>query len=161
VRPGQTVRIQVDAVPDRTFEGTIRYVSAAVQRDTRGLTVEAVIPNADRLLRPGLFATARIETGTTQPMAVVPATAVLTEAGVDRVFVVVNGAIEERVVSVADRGSDEITLAEGLAAGEVVATDALTRLADGVPVTVAGNPAAAGGATAAAPAPAAPATATP
>lgn len=161
VRPGQIVRIQVDAVPDRTFEGTIRYVSAAVQRDTRGLTVEAVIPNADRLLRPGLFATARIETGTTRPMAVVPASAVLTEAGVDRVFVVVNGAIEERVVSVADRGSEEITLAEGLAAGEVVATDALARLADGVPVTVAGNPAAAGGATAAAPAPAAPATATP
>jgi RND family efflux transporter MFP subunit len=134
VRPGQTVRIQVDAVPDRTFEGTVRYVSAAVQRETRGLTVEAVVPNPDRLLRPGLFATARVETGTTHDVAVVPAGAVATEAGVDRIFVVDGGVVQERVVSIAERGPDEIVIAEGLRAGEQVATSGLDRLADGMRV---------------------------
>ncbi|UJR79727.1 Efflux RND transporter periplasmic adaptor subunit [Sandaracinus amylolyticus] len=138
VRPGQTVRIAVDAVPDRTFEGTVRYVSAAVQRETRGLTVEAIVPNPERLLRPGLFATARIETGSQQDVAVVPASAVMTEAGVDRVFVVVDGAIEERVVSIAERSSEEIVIAEGLRPGEEVATDALDQLGDGVRVAPAG-----------------------
>lgn len=134
VRPGQTVRIEVDAVPGRTFEGTVRYVSAAVQRETRGLTVEAVVPNSDRLLRPGLFATARIETGTTQDVAVVPPGAVSTEAGVDRVFVVADGIVQERVVSVAERGEQEIVIVEGLRGGEQVATSGLDRLADGIRV---------------------------
>ncbi|MDQ3033959.1 MAG: efflux RND transporter periplasmic adaptor subunit [Myxococcota bacterium] len=135
VRPGQRVTIRVDAVPGRTFEGTVRYVSAAVQRDTRGLTVEAVVPNEDRLLRPGLFATARIETGETQPVAIVPASAVMTEAGVDRVFVVRDGVVEERVVSIVERTGDEIVIEDGLEAGEQVATGALDQLADGVRVT--------------------------
>jgi RND family efflux transporter MFP subunit len=134
VRPGQAVRIQVDAIPDRTFEGTIRYVSAAVQRETRGLAVEAIVPNPERLLRPGLFATARIETGQTQEVAVVPTSAVMTEAGVDRVFVVNDNVVEERVVSVANRGSAEVVIAEGVRAGEVVAVESLDRLADGVRV---------------------------
>lgn len=134
VRPGQTVWIRVDAIADRTFEGTIRYVSAALQRETRGLTVEAVVPNPERMLRPGLFATARIDTGQTREVAVVPASAVMTEAGVDRVFVVREGVVEERVVSVAERGAEEIVIAEGIVPGEVVATEALDRLADGLRV---------------------------
>jgi membrane fusion protein (multidrug efflux system) len=139
VRPGQTVRISVDAVPGREFEGTVRYVSAAVRRETRGLTVEAIVPNADRVLRPGLFATARIETGTERDVAVIPASAVQSGAGVDRVFVVTDGAIEERVVSIAERGEDEIVVAEGVAAGDQVAIDALDRLGDGVRITIAGS----------------------
>ncbi len=139
VRQGQTVMLRVDAVPDRTFEATVRYVSAAVDPTTRGLTVEAIVPNADRVLRPGLFATARLETGGTQDVAVVPPTAVSTEAGVDRVFVVRNGHIEERVVTVAERTNEEVVIVEGLRAGEQVATGALDDLTDGAAVRVVGS----------------------
>src|SRR5690606_38659906 len=103
VQPGQTVQIQIDAVPDRTFEATVRYVSASVDPTSRGLTVEALVPNPDRLLRPGLFARARLETGGTEEVAVVPNAAVQTAAGVSRIFVVRDERIEERVISIADR----------------------------------------------------------
>jgi RND family efflux transporter MFP subunit len=136
VRPGQTVTLAVDALPDREFTATVRYVSAAVQRDTRSLTVEAVVPNPDGLLRPGLFATARLQTGGQQTVTEVPAIAVRTAAGVSRVFVVTGDRIEERVVSVADRTSESVTIAEGLAPGDKVAIDELDRLGDGVQITV-------------------------
>lgn len=136
VQPGQSVVLSVDAVPNRTFTATVRYVSASVRQDTRGLTVEAVVPNPDRLLRPGLFASARLETGGTEEVAVVPSSAVLTMAGVSRAFVVREGRIEERVVSVAAREEGIVVVAEGLSAGEQVVTEGLDRLADGVPVTV-------------------------
>jgi RND family efflux transporter MFP subunit len=143
VRQGQTVLLTVDAVPDRTFAATVRYVSAAVRAETRSLVVEAVIPNADRLLRPGLFATARLETGGSSPVAVVPPRAVLTQAGVDRVFVVRDDVVEERVVTVARRTNEEVVIASGLSRGENVATEKLDRLADGVTVRVrSGAPAA-------------------
>lgn len=136
VQPGQTVTLSVDALPDREFTATVRYVSASVQRDTRSLTVEAVVPNPDGSLRPGLYASARLQTGGTQTVTVVPAEAVRTSAGVSRVFVVAAGRIEERVVSVLDRTSTSVTIAEGLEAGDRLAVDELDRLADGVAVTV-------------------------
>ena len=140
VRPGQAVHVRVDAITDRTFEGTVRYVSASLRRESRGLTVEAILPNADRVLRPGLFVTARIELGGAENVAVVPAGAVATTAGVDRVFVVRDGTIQERIVSVRDRDAREAVIGEGIAPGEQVAIEGLDRLADGVNVTVATAP---------------------
>ncbi len=136
VRPGQPVSVRVDAVPDRVFAGTVRYVSAAVDRSTRSLTVEAVVPNGDGLLRPGLFASARIETGGTQQMLVVPPSAVLSRAGVDRVFVIDGDVVAERVVTVASRTDDErYVIQEGLEPGERVAASSLDQLSDGARVS--------------------------
>ncbi len=137
VHQGQTIAVEVDAIPDRTFEGTVRYVSAAVSRDTRSLTVEAVVENPDRVLRPGLFARARLETGTTEDVAVVPPAAVYTQAGVDRAFVVSHGTIEERLLTVLDRSDEEIIVGDGLSPHDRVAVDHLDELSDGQAVTVA------------------------
>ena len=58
---GRSVSLEVDAYPGRTFTGRIRYVSPAVQADSRALIIEAVVPNETGELKPGQFATARIE----------------------------------------------------------------------------------------------------
>jgi len=134
VRRDQRVEVQVDAFPERVFVGTIRYISAAVRSDTRSLIAEAVIPNEDGVLRPGLFATARIALGTQRPAVAVPARAVLSEAGAHRVFVVAGGRVQERVVTVASRAGDLVLIERGVNPGERVATDNLTRLGDGIPV---------------------------
>ncbi|MCA9704549.1 MAG: efflux RND transporter periplasmic adaptor subunit [Myxococcales bacterium] len=136
VQPGQVVTLSVDAFGSETFEATVRYVNASVSRDTRSLRVEAVVPNPDRRLRPGLFATAHLQTGGQQEVAEIPAAALHTEAGVSRVFVVADGAVTERVVSIADRVEDRVVVEDGLSAGEQVAIDGLDRLGDGVPVNV-------------------------
>lgn len=136
VQPGQGVTVTVDALPDRVFEANVRYVSASVQRETRSLEVEAVLPNEDGVLRPGLFAKARLETAGEQTVAEVPAAAIHTEAGVSRVFLVVDGEIRERLVSVADRVGDLVLVADGLSKGDVVALDAHDRLGDGSPVNI-------------------------
>ena len=134
VRPDQAVDVRVDAWPDRVFHGTLRYISAAVRTDTRALVAEAVIPNADRVLRPGLFATARISLGTQRAAVSIPARAVLSEAGTSRVYVVQNGRAQARVVTVLERQGDDVLIERGIAPGERLATDNLTRLGDGVAV---------------------------
>ena len=82
-----------------SFTGQVRYISPAVTADTRALTVEAVVPNADGRLKPGFFATARIEQDGRTPRLVVPATAVRTVNGTARVFVVDGDRAKERVVT--------------------------------------------------------------
>lgn len=139
VREGLPVELHVDAYPGRAFPGTVRYVSAAIRRDTRGLVVEAVVPNHERELRPGLFVSARITVGATRDVVSIPPSAVLSEAGVDRAFVVRDGVIDEHVISIARRTADEVVVGDGLASGDQVVTSALDQLADGVPVHVTGS----------------------
>src|SRR5882762_801267 len=85
---GQPVAFEVDAYPGRQFEGRVKYIAPAVQADQRALTVEAVVPNPKGDLKPGLFATARIEQHARTPGVLVPAAAVQTRGGTSRVFVV-------------------------------------------------------------------------
>ena len=58
IKVGQPVRVAVDAYPGEMFKATVRFVSPSLRADQRALTVEAVAPNPDGRLKPGLFATA-------------------------------------------------------------------------------------------------------
>ncbi len=77
----------------------MKYVSPALQADQRALTVEAIVPNADGVLKPGLFATARIEQPGRTPGVLIPATSVTTLSGTSRVYVVSGDHVEERIVT--------------------------------------------------------------
>ncbi len=134
VRTGQAVEVRVDAYPNRVFGGTVRYISAAVRSDSRALVAEAMVPNTDGTLRPGLFATARIDLGEQREVVVVPARAVLDDSGTHRVYVIDGGRAVERVVTIADRTATEVLIERGVNSGERVATDGLDRLADGTHV---------------------------
>ena len=72
VSVGQPVQFEVDAYSGRQFTGTVRYVSPSLESNQRALTIEAVVPNAGGELKPGLFATARIEQPNRTPGLLVP-----------------------------------------------------------------------------------------
>ena len=135
VAVGQPVGFEVDAYPGRQFEGKVQYVSPALQADQRALTVEAVVPNPQGELKPGLFATARIEQPVRTPAVLVPADAIQTSSGTSRVFVVNGDRVEERIVTTGQTVGDRIEIAKGLKAGERVATKNVGRLADGMKVS--------------------------
>ena len=99
VKVGAPVTFQVDAFAGREFTGTVRYVSPTLETNRRALTVEAVVPNQSNDLKPGLFATARIEQPDRTPAVMVPTDAVLTVAGTSRVFVINGDHAEERIVT--------------------------------------------------------------
>jgi multidrug efflux pump subunit AcrA (membrane-fusion protein) len=128
---GQPVSFEVDAYPDRTFEGKVRYVSPALETAQRALTVEAVVPNPGGALKPGLFASARIQQPAKTPGVLVPSSAVSTTAGTSRVFVVNGGQVEERLVTVGQTVDQLVEITRGLKSGEKVATTNVTQLVDG------------------------------
>jgi multidrug efflux pump subunit AcrA (membrane-fusion protein) len=93
--------------------------------------VEAIAPNADARLKPGLFATALLQEPSPAPALLVPASAIETIAGTSRVFVVAGGKVEERIVTTGERVGDRIELATGVKAGEAVAVNPRGKLTDG------------------------------
>jgi membrane fusion protein, multidrug efflux system len=131
---GQSVNFEVDAYAGRQFEGKVKYVAPALQADQRALTVEAIVPNANAVLKPGLFVTARLEQVARTVGVLVPAAAVQTSAGTSRVFVVNGDRVEERIVTSGDSVGDLVEITKGLKAGERVATKNVAQLADGMKV---------------------------
>ena len=135
VAAGSTVNFVVDAYPGREFQGTVRYVSPALQADQRALTVEAVVPNSKGELKPGFFATARVEQPTKAPGILVPASAVQTSSGTSRVYVVTGDHVEERIVTTGQTVGDLVEITKGVKNGERVATKNVSQLADGTKVS--------------------------
>ena len=132
---GADVSFGVAAFPGETFRGQVRYLGAAVRRATRDLLVEAVVPNPDQRLRPGMFATAEVKLGTVT-LPVVPKTAVRSDerAVTDRVLVVAGGKLEERLVHVGITSADSVAIHDGLHEGERVVLAPSDELQDGMVV---------------------------
>jgi membrane fusion protein (multidrug efflux system) len=132
---GQPVSFEVDAFKGRRFEGNVRYVSPALEASHRALTIEAVVANPARDLKPGLFATARIEQPDRTPGVLVPAAAVHSVAGTSRVFVAHAGTVEERVVTTGQAVGTLVEIVSGVKAGERVASNNVAQLTDGARIS--------------------------
>ncbi|BDX21662.1 hypothetical protein TUM22923_09830 [Polynucleobacter sp. TUM22923] len=76
LKPGQKMILQVEAYPDKQFVAYANYISPAVDPQTRALLVRADIDNHDDLLRPDMYASAKLTTGMADAI-VVPQTAVI------------------------------------------------------------------------------------
>jgi RND family efflux transporter MFP subunit len=140
VKPGEQVRLQVDAFPGRYFGGEVRFVSPSFRADQRALTVEAVVPNPDDALKPGMFASAEITLPASDSSAVVPAEAIRSVAGISHVFVVHGDKVEQRMVTPGAALGPLTEVRMGLSAGESVATSGIDALADGAAIRVEQRP---------------------
>ncbi|MBX3028343.1 efflux RND transporter periplasmic adaptor subunit [bacterium] len=137
IADGQPVQIKVDAYPDELFDGTLVRISPAANPENRSITVEAEVPNGERRLKAGFFASANIVTRADAEALVVPETAVITFAGVTKLFVVRDDIAYERQVRVGTRDDmGLVEVLEGLHPDEVVATSGLAKLENGRAVTI-------------------------
>jgi multidrug efflux pump subunit AcrA (membrane-fusion protein) len=131
VRVGESVSVNVSAYPDRAFSGHIARVSPNVTQTSRTLTVEAEVDNGDGSLKPGQFATVRIQQPVAAPALLVPARAVHTEGASSHLFVIKDGRAEMRLVQLGQTEGDLVEIRTGIAAGEQVATSNIEALSDG------------------------------
>jgi membrane fusion protein (multidrug efflux system) len=134
ISPGQKGRLRAQSFPDRTFDATVRYIGPSLRTEARTLVVEAIVPNPERLLKPGLFVTARVELPKKEATLLVPSAAVVTDSGVSHVFVLGSGRVSERIVALGDRYGDVVEVKSGVAAGERVVVRPDRRLTDGLEV---------------------------
>ena len=131
---GQSVTFRVAAV-EREFTGTVDFVDPLVQVPARTILVKALVGNARRLLRPGMFVEARLATERRAKAILIPEDAIMPLEGSDFVWVVADGTVSRRPVTLGVRSPGTVEVREGLAAGEQVVVGGLQRLFEGAPVT--------------------------
>ena len=89
----------------------------AVEERAADVVAEATVDNADGVLRPGMFASVRLQNGE-EKTPVVPKNAVVTRGDKQVAFVVENGRLEQRIVQTGDVIGEEIAVLRGIADGE-------------------------------------------
>ena len=131
---GQKVTVTVDALPGREFAGAVARVGPVAASTGQRFPVEITLPNPGDL-KAGM--TARASFKVTSPEGVViPAAAVLTDNGQNYVFVVKNGAVERRPVTLGLKNDAQVIVLNGLLTGEQVAVTNVGALQDKMAVAV-------------------------
>ncbi len=124
VQPGQTLEARTLTAPGRVFHGVIKAVDRNVNPTTRTVRARALIENEEGLLRAETYLDVQIRAPLGMRLCV-PADAILESGEKTLAFVISgNGRIDPRLVSVGQRGDDEVEILTGLAEGESVVTSA-------------------------------------
>ncbi|MGD0655692.1 MAG: efflux RND transporter periplasmic adaptor subunit [Thermoguttaceae bacterium] len=142
IRLGQAIRATVEALPNRVFQGELSAIYSQLDPGTRTVRVRFKVDNASGELRPGMFATVRIDTPLDQiepfksgPILAVPERAVI-DTGTRQIVYIQRepGLFEGVEVQLGLRIGEFYPVLKGLKPGEKVAAagafliDAETRL---------------------------------
>jgi membrane fusion protein, multidrug efflux system len=137
---GSSVAAQSSAYQGRSFQGRVAVIDTRIDPATRSVEVRADIPNADGLLKPGMFMTVQLVVGRREQALLVPEEALVPEGTRQFVFVVANGRAVKTEVRLGNRIPGEAEVVQGLAPGAVVVTGGVQRIRDGSPVRPADAP---------------------
>ncbi len=133
---GQTVRLRVDAYPDRMFNGQISAISPRIDDATRNLDVRATLPNPDGALRPGMFARAEIMLQASEESLILPSAAVVYNPYGETVYVIENSIAHQRFITTGSTRGNLTQIHSGLKSGEQVVTAGQIKLRNGSAVQV-------------------------
>ena len=134
VQIGQPVELTVEGDPAQ-YQGRVARLSPAIAESNRTLLIEAEVSNPHGLLRPGSFAKGDIVVQAGETVLTVPADAIVTFAGIEKVLTVADGKAVEKRVRTGRRVGETVEITEGVAAGDLVIVKP-GNLVAGQPVTV-------------------------
>lgn len=138
IRKGAPVSITVDALPGKTFTGKVNRVYPSIDPMTRTVTVETVVNNSDKVLRPGMFARVTLNFETVESI-IIPDTAVIKQTGSGERFVYIlnpDNTVTYKKVELGLRLDNEYEVLSGVVEGDKVVTGGQIRLKDGIKVTI-------------------------
>jgi len=144
---GQKVTLTADAYKGITFEGKVNAINPKVDTSTRNVQIEATIPNARRLLLPGMFATVKLNAGDEQRYLTLPQTAITYNPYGDTVFVVKESdkkdekgnatlTVQQVFVTTGPTRGDQVAILSGVEPGTQIVTSGQVKLKNGSPVII-------------------------
>ena len=140
VKQGDKVSLTVDAIPGRTFSGSVVRVYPVIDASSHTFNAEVHVANTDRAIRPGMYARVTVTFGINDSV-VLPDTAVLKQqgSGVRTVFVLnSDNTVEARVVTLGLHFDGNYEILSGLEEGETVVVTGNSSLNEGDKVEVVG-----------------------
>ena len=138
VKKGDVVSLSVDALPGRDFTGKVNRLYPTINAATHTFNAEVVVQNADRALRPGMFARVKVTFGTNHRV-VLPDQCIVKQEGTGQKFVYLlntDDTVSYVPVTLGRHIGTEYEVVEGVTEGDLVVRKGQATLKDGVKVIV-------------------------
>ncbi len=136
VKAGKKIQFSTELNDDK-LTATVVSTEAAIDYQSRNITVNAAVTNADGKLKPGMSAKIYFNTSADNSKAIsIPTEALIPGGNGYSVFVVRNGAAKITPVKISNRNETSALISSGLNNGDTVMISNILRAGDGVPVTV-------------------------
>jgi len=119
IKLGQRVDLTVEG-DSAKHAGRVARISPSISEDNRTLMVEAEVPNTDGRLRPGSFARAEIVVLAADSAVLVPASSIVSFAGIDKVMGVEGGKAVEKRVKTGRKSGDRVEIVDGVRPGDSI-----------------------------------------
>lgn len=139
VRVGQTLAVNLDAIPGKDFTGTVFAVNPQLDAAGRAVVMRAQMANANGVLKPGMFARVRLTLSESSEAVVVPEQAVFMQGEDQVMYRVVDGRAQRTKVEVGQRRDGKAEILQGISASDTIVLAGWQRLRDGAPVRAAGG----------------------
>jgi cobalt-zinc-cadmium efflux system membrane fusion protein len=119
IRAGSQVAIRVPAYPNDTFTARVERIASVVDPEKRTVAVKSVLPNPQGTLKPGMFASVVLDTGTMRRTLAVPYSAVIAKGNRRTVFVELEpGMYREKLIETGDEINGSVVVKAGLQEGQ-------------------------------------------
>lgn len=142
---GQSVSFTVDAFDGKKFEGKVQAISPRVSQQTRNVAVRVSVPNPDRELRSGMFASLELDLGNSEKWVTIPNTAINYNPFGNGVYLVKElenedgstfQGVRQVFIEIFEKRGDLVAVRKGVAAGDEVVVAGITKLRDRSPVKI-------------------------
>ncbi|MBD3855450.1 MAG: efflux RND transporter periplasmic adaptor subunit [Acidobacteria bacterium] len=122
---GSSATVTLSYFPGVTYRGRVRYIEPEVSEKTRTIQLTLDVPNRDRRLRVGMYATVVFEPVAATDVITVPAESIIRTGERDIVVVALgDGRFAPRDVILGPRSDGFIQVLEGLSDGDEIVTSA-------------------------------------
>ena len=137
VKPGKVIRFRTE-LNGNLHEATIVSTEAAVDMQSRNITVQAAVANRENQFRAGMSAKIYFQTAAEDSKGIqIPTEALIPGSGGYQVYLVKNGIAKLFAVSVQNRSDKDARISSGVSAGDTLMISNILRAADGTPVQIA------------------------
>lgn len=145
---GQKVTVRSDAFPKQVFSGTITTIDTSFNSTSRNTEIEATIANPDQSLVPGMYATATIDTGATEPRLTLPQAAVSFNSYGSLVYTLTPTQEKDAItgkplylatqtfVSTGETRGNQVTILAGVKEGDMVVTSGQLKIKNNSKVVI-------------------------
>jgi RND family efflux transporter MFP subunit len=136
IQKGQQALLQVDAIQNKNFEGEVLRVSPTVNSETGTFEVTVSVKDETKQLKPGMFGRVKIVYDTRQNALTIPKNAVISEDGVNSVYVIKSNMAHRKNINTGYSNGNNIEVLEGLAPSDTVVTIGQSSLQDSAKVEI-------------------------
>lgn len=135
VKIGQSIAINTSAFPQKTFNGKVSAIAPNIEEKGRSLLIRATIENAEQVLRPGLFASVKLEVSKNEQAILLPEQALIPQGSQYFVMTVTDGKVNQVPVAIGQRKNAMVEILSGVKTDDVVITAGQLKLHPGAAVT--------------------------